>query len=78
MAEQVPAVCSLLTAIEARDWLSVTAQLDPAVHWTTAVEEDLRGPDEVIAMLRHDPPPAPPSFHEVAAGRITRWIDCPG
>jgi limonene-1,2-epoxide hydrolase len=78
MAEQVPAVCALLTAIEARDWASVEAQLDPAVHWTTAIEEDLRGPAAVIAVLRHDPPPAPPSLHEVVDGRIARWIDCPG
>lgn len=78
MAEQVPAVGALLTAIEARDWASVEAQLDPAVRWTTAIEEELHGPAAVIAALRHDPPPAAPSFHEVAGGRIVRWIDCPG
>lgn len=78
MAEQVPAVGALLTAIEARDWESVAAQLDPAVHWTTACEEHLRGIDAVLAVLQHDPPPAPPSFHEVQGGVITRWIDCPG
>ena len=78
MAEQVPAVCALLSAIEARDWVSVESQLDPAVHWTTAIEEELHGPAAVIAMLSHDPPPAPPSLHETDGGRITRWIDCPG
>ncbi len=78
MAEQVPAVCAILTAIEARDWAAVRGQLSPGVHWTTCVEEDLHGPDAVIAMLQHDPPPAPPSFHEVVAGTIVRWIDCPG
>ncbi|MFT4034840.1 MAG: hypothetical protein QM679_04595 [Patulibacter sp.] len=78
MAEQVPAVCGLLTAIEARDWAAVERQLDAQVRWTTSIEEELIGPGQVIAMLRHDPPPAPPSYHETAAGRITRWIDCPG
>lgn len=78
MAEQVPAVCALLTAIEASDWESVAAQLSPGVHWTTAVEEHLHGPAAVIAMLQHDPAPAPPSYHEVAGDGIRRWIDCPG
>lgn len=78
MAEQVPAVCALLTAIEARDWASVEAQLSPQVRWTTAIEEELVGPAAVIATLQHDPPPAPPSYHEVASGQISRWIDCPG
>ena len=78
MAEQVPAVGALLTAIEARDWESVGAQLDPAVHWTTAVEEELHGVPAVLELLRHDPPPAAPSYHEVVDGLITRWIDCPG
>lgn len=78
MAEQEPAVCALLTAIEARDWSSVEHQLAPDVHWTTAVEEHLHGPAAVIAVLQHDPPPAPPSYHEVSVGQIVRWIDCPG
>jgi len=32
----------------------------------------------VIAKLSRDPPPAPPSYHEVRDGLICRWIDCPG
>ena len=36
------------------------------------------GPDEVIALLADDPPPAPPAFHEVRDGLIVRWIDIPG
>jgi hypothetical protein len=38
----------------------------------------LHGADEVIDMLSRDPPPAPPSYHEVRDGLICRWIDCPG
>jgi hypothetical protein len=52
--------------------------LHPEIHWTTAAEEDLHGSVEVIARLSSDPPPAPPSFHELRDGLIYRWIDCPG
>lgn len=78
MAEQVPAVGNILTVVERRDWARVEALLAPDVHWTTAIEEHLHGPAAVIAMLQRDPPPAPPSYHEVANGLITRWIDVPG
>ncbi len=78
MAEQVPAVCDVLAMIERRDWVRLERLLDPDVHWTTAIEEHLHGPDEVIALLAGDPPPAPPAFHEVRNGRIVRWIDIPG
>jgi hypothetical protein len=78
VAEQVPAVSDVLTTIERRDWSRLGRLLDPEVHWTTAIEEDLHGPDEVIALLRNDPPPAPPAFHEVRDGLIVRWIDIPG
>ena len=78
MAEQVPAVCDVLDTIERRDWSGLERLLAPDVHWTTAVEEHLHGPDEVIALLGDDPPPAPPAFHEVRDGLIVRWIDIPG
>jgi hypothetical protein len=65
MAEQVPAVCDVLATIESRDWSRLERLLDAEVHWTTALEEHLHGPDQVIALLRSDPPPAPPAFHEV-------------
>lgn len=78
VAEQVPAVCDVLDAIERRDWLRLARLLHPDVHWTTAVEEHLHGAREVIARLSNDPPPAPPSYHEVRDGLICRWIDCPG
>jgi hypothetical protein len=78
VAEQVPAVCEVLTAIECRDWPRLERLLDADVHWTTAIEEQLHGPDEVIALLSSDPPPAPPAFHAVRDGLIVRWIDIPG
>lgn len=78
MAEQVPAVSNVLDAIERRDWKRLERLLDPGVHWTTAVEEDLHGPAQVIALLAKDPPPAPPAYHEVRDGLISRWIDTPG
>jgi hypothetical protein len=78
MAEQVPAVGDVLTTIERRDWARLERLLDPEVHWTTAVEEDLRGPAAVIERLRRDPPPAPPAYHELREGQIVRWIDIPG
>jgi hypothetical protein len=78
VAEQVPAVCDVLDAIELRDWPRLRRLLHPEIHWTTAVEEHLHGVHEVIARLSHDPPPAPPSYHEVRAGLVYRWIDCPG
>lgn len=78
MAEQVPAVGAVLTAIEHRDWARLTQLLDPEVHWTTAVEEHLHGPAAVIARLERDPPPAPPAYHALREGRIVRWIDVPG
>lgn len=78
MAEQVPAVCDVLDAIERRDWPRLQRLLHPEVHWTTAAEEDLRGCEEVIARLSRDPPPAPPSCHEMRDGLMWRWIDCPG
>ena len=78
MAEQVPAVGRVLSAVEARDWARLGALLDPAVHWTTAVEEHLHGPAAVIDRLARDPPPAPPAYHELRNGRVVRWIDVPG
>lgn len=78
MAEQVPAVGDVLTAIERQDWSRLERLLDPDVHWTTAVEEQLHGPRQVIDRLSADPPPAPPAYHEVRDGRIVRWIDTPG
>lgn len=78
MAEQVPAVGNVLATIERRDWPRLERLLDPNVHWTTALEEHLHGPDQVIARLAGDPPPAPPAYHEVRDGLITRWIDIPG
>jgi len=78
VADQVPAVSDVLTAIERRDWPRLERLLDPDVHWTTALEEHLHGPGEVIALLSGDPPPAAPAFHEVRDGLIVRWIDIPG
>lgn len=78
MAEQVPAVGDVLSTIERRDWPRLERLLAPDVHWTTAIEEQLHGPDEVIALLAQDPPPAAPAFHEVRDGLIVRWIDTPG
>lgn len=78
MAEQVPAVCDVLDTIERRDWNRLRRLLHPDVHWTTAIEEHLHGPDEVVGLLAQDPPPAPPAFHELRDDRIVRWIDTPG
>ena len=78
VAEQVPAVCDVLDTIERRNWERLTRLLHSEIHWTTAAEEDLRGPHEVIERLSRDPPPAPPAFHEVRDGLMYRWIDCPG
>ncbi len=78
MAEQVPAVCDVLDVIERRDWERLRQMLHPEVHWTTSVEEELHGAPEVIERLTSDPPPAPPSYHELRGGLMHRWIDCPG
>jgi hypothetical protein len=78
VADHVPAVRAVLDAIERRDWERLERLLDPAVHWTTAIEEHLHGPAAVIARLAADPPPAPPAYHELRDGRIARWIDTPG
>ncbi len=78
MAEQVPAVGDVLDAIERRDWERLRRLLHPYVHWTTACEEQLRGRNNVIAQLAHDPPPAPPAYHELRDGQVYRWIDTPG
>jgi hypothetical protein len=78
MAEQVPAVGNVLTTIEGRDWGRLERLLHPDVHWTTAVEEHLHGPEAVIARLAEDPPAAAPAYHEVRDGLIVRWIDTPG
>ncbi|HEX5307511.1 MAG TPA: hypothetical protein VFW38_00330 [Solirubrobacteraceae bacterium] len=78
MAEQTPAVCDVLDAIERRSWMRLRRLLHPEIHWTTAAEEDLYGPGAVIDRLARDPPPAPPSYHELRDGTVYRWIDCPG
>jgi hypothetical protein len=78
VADQVPAVGNVLATIERRDWARLERLLDPGVHWTTALEEHLHGPAQVIERLRSDPPPAPPAYHEVTGGLIVRWIDSPG
>lgn len=69
---------NVLTTIERRDWERLTRLLHPSVHWTTAIEEHLHGPDAVVKLLQHDPPPAPPAYHEVQDGLIVRWVDVPG
>lgn len=79
MAEQVPVVGNILSLIERRDWVRLERFLAPDVHWTTGIEEHLRGPAEVIASLRDDPVPGPPAYHETRAdGLLTRWIDKAG
>jgi hypothetical protein len=78
MAEQVPTVGDILATIERRDWTRLARLLDPEVHWTTAVEEQLHGPVAVIERIARDPPPAPPAYHELRDGRVLRWIDVPG
>ena len=78
MADQVPAVSRVLCAIEARDWSRFERLLHPEIHWTTAADEDLYGREAVVSRLSKDPPPAPPSYHELRDGQVIRWIDCPG
>lgn len=78
MADQVQAVSDVLATIERRDWSRLERLLDPGVHWTTAVEDQLHGRAQVIACLSSDPPPAPPAYHELRDGLIVRWIDIPG
>lgn len=78
MAEQVPAVGDVLDAIERRNWTRLQRLLHPDVHWTTAAEDELRGAGKVVERLAQDPPPAPPSYHELRDGLVCRWIDCPG
>jgi hypothetical protein len=78
LAEQVPAVCDVLDMIERRIWERLRRHLHPRVHWTTAVEDQLHGPDAVIACLADVPPPAPPAYHEVRDGWVIPWIDTPG
>lgn len=75
MAEQVAAVGNILTHVERRDWARLRRDLSPDIHWTTAVEEQLHGIDEVLACLAHDPVPGPPAYHEVRDGLVVRWID---
>ena len=69
---------NVLTTIERRDWERLERLLHPSVHWTTAAEDELHGPAEVIARLARDPTPAPPAYHELRDGRVHRWIDAPG
>lgn len=78
MAEQSPATSEVLDAIERRDWERLRRLLHPEVRWTTAVEEHLHGPDEVVSLLENDPPPAAPAYHELRDGMVVRWIDTPG
>ena len=66
----MPAVGNVLATIERRDWSRLESLLDPEVHWTTAIEEHRHGPGDVIALLKEDPPPAPPAYHEVRDGLI--------
>ena len=69
---------NVLDAIERRDWERLRRLLAPDILWTTAAEEDLHGPDEVIDRLSRDPPPSPPAYHDLRGDRLTRWIDTPG
>lgn len=78
VAEQTAAASNILALIERRDWERLRPLLHPAVRWTTAVEDELVGPVEVIACLKEDPPPAPPAYHELRDGLVYRWIDTPG
>ena len=78
MAEQTRTASNILALIERRDWERLRRLLHPSVHWTTAVGDELVGPDEVIACLVEDPAPAPPGYHELRDGLLLRWIDTPG
>ena len=75
MAEQVAAVGNILAHLERRDWSRLRRDLSPAIHWTTAVEEELHGIDAVLECLTRDPVPGPPAYHEVRDGLVVRWID---
>ena len=44
----MPAVGEVLTTIEHRDWSRLELLLDPAVHWTTALEESTPRVDPVL------------------------------
>ena len=68
VAEQVPAVSDVLDAIERRNWSRLRRLLHPEIRWTTAVEEQLHGADDVIERLARDPPPAPPPTTSYATG----------
>jgi hypothetical protein len=78
MAEQAWTASRVLYAIEQRDWDRLRGLLHPDVNWTTAIEEHLHGPSEVISVLAEDPVPALPAYHELRDGLVLRWIDCQG
>jgi hypothetical protein len=56
VAEQVPAVCDVLDAIECRDWSRLRRLLHSSVSLDNPVEEHLHGTNEVVARLSNDPP----------------------
>ena len=79
VAEQLPVVGNILTLIELRDWARLERFLAPGVHWTSGIEEQIHGSAAVIALLKEDPVPGPPAFHETDEdGRLIRWIDKAG
>ena len=78
MAEQTPTASHALALVERREWQRLSRFLHPSIQWTTAVQDERRGPEEVIAGLKEDPAPAPPAYHELRDGLLYRWIDTPG
>lgn len=78
MAEQGAVVGNILTLIERQDWDRLRRDVAPDIHWTTGIEEQLHGIDEVLACLQSDPVPGPPAYHEVRDGLLVRWIDKSG
>ncbi len=71
VAEQVPAVCDVLDAIELCRWERLAGLLHPEIHWTTAAEEDLAAGGSGRAALARSA--AGPAFLR----RGSRGVDVP-
>ena len=64
----------LVAAVRRNDWDMVRLRLHPYLHWYTSGGE-VRGRDNVLAMLRSGRARVAPSAYELRDGQIYRWWD---
>ena len=66
-------MAAALASLADRDWERLRVLLHPYLRWTDRDENVTRGRSSVLAMLKREGAPSPPSAVELRDGQIYRW-----